>query len=229
MVQIVFNNSSMDFKLSDMVSILSKPLPGLEAQLRMAPPYRIKELRDSQLKMISARESAVLILLYRKDNEMKTVVIRRSEYIGHHSGQIAFPGGKRESFDVDFTHTALREAHEEIGIAPNDIEILGQLTDLYLPPSNFFIKVFVGFHSSIPQFILNVKEVQSIIEIDLEELLDTKNIVLSKFLSSTTRLQVNAPCYAVQGIQIWGATAMIISEFAEVITQLLKQCELTDN
>ena len=203
----------------DIQSIKAKfqqALPGLSAQLKMAPPQRKEELvKMSDLRDV--RESAVMIILFPKDSELHLLFIQRSEYDGFHSGQIAFPGGKREKDDSDFLMTAARETQEEVGIDGSRLEVLGQLSDLYIPPSNFLIKPYVAYHPGKPEYVINPKEVQSVLEIGLSELTNPHSKSVGDFYVSSTQGMIQAPYYSVQGVKIWGATAMILSELLELI------------
>src|ERR1035437_8451034 len=104
-----------------------QPLPGKKSHLKMSPPNRAKELLGMQEQMNLARQSAIMVLLFPVNDQLKTVFIKRSEYDGMHSGQIAFPGGKKEKTDQNFEETALRETFEEVGVKADDIEVIGQL------------------------------------------------------------------------------------------------------
>jgi len=164
-----------------------------------------------------ARLSGVLILLYPADGYISTVLIRRPVYNGVHSGQLAFPGGRKEEHDEDLIKTALRESKEETGIQPQDVNVIGQLSDLFVPPSNFLVSPVVGYSETKPFFVADPLEVDAIIEIPLEHLLNPE--------ASTTKTveagewKASVPCYFIQNQIIWGATAMIISEFLEILNE----------
>lgn len=197
---------------------LSHPLPGREAQFLMEPLTRRIEL-EKQKNRTEAKLSAVLILLYPKDNTICTVMIKRPIYDGVHSGQIAFPGGKKEENDLDLVQTALRETEEEIGVNHNSINIIGKLTRLYIPPSNFDVQPVVAYTDNIPEFVLEKNEVDSILEINIEDFLNSKNIMHKKVLSRNN-LRLRVICYFIQNKIIWGASAMILSEFIEVLKKI---------
>ena len=196
---------------------LQQPLPGVTSHLKMAPSNRVQEFNNLNNIIPLAKNSAVLILLFPENGKLKTVFIQRSVYDGVHSGQISFPGGKVEITDKDFEATALRETFEEIGVKPEAIEIIGQLTDFYISPSNFLVKVFAGYTLQKPSFIPDKKEVQSILEVDIDEFFDINNIAEKEFYSTSRKTAVYAPCYLVNGLEIWGATAMILSELLAVL------------
>lgn len=189
-------------------------LPGFEAQLKMAPITRLKDLKMFKLKE-TARKSAVLLLIYPDKRKIKTVLMERATDKTVHSGQISFPGGKFEEEDKTLEQTALRETYEEIGIDPNTVKILGPLTKLYIPPSNFDVSPFVGYTNQKPNFKIN-SEVKSILEVDLQMLLNPETLV-KKTIEHRTGGIFEVPCYFVQNHIIWGATSMIISELLEVI------------
>jgi|ERR1035437_548011 8-oxo-dGTP pyrophosphatase MutT (NUDIX family) len=195
---------------------LRQPLPGIKSHLKMAPKHVIEEISHRNGMLESARKSAVLILLFPENENLSTVVIKRSEYDGIHSGQISFPGGKKEEFDKTFEETALRETLEEIGVESSKIEVMGQLTDFYISPSNFLVKVFVGYSTQKPDFMKDNKEVQSILEINLDEFYKESIIGEKEFNSTSRGIKILAPYYKINDIEIWGATAMILSELLDV-------------
>lgn len=207
----------MKLEIGQLKKKLSQQLPGIVSQLKMAPKHRTVELEAMQDKLYLAKQSAVLILLFPEDDTLKIVFIKRAEYDGVHSGQIAFPGGKKEETDADFEATALRETYEEIGVKQTDIKVLGQLTDLFIPPSNFLVKVFVGYCAQKPDFEVNTIEVQTVIEINLIDFLGENVIIEKEFQAKALKTQLIAPCYSVNNIEIWGATAMIMSELLDVL------------
>ncbi len=197
------------------LNISLRKLPGFEAQLKMAPITRLSDLKKYPVGK-SPRKSAVLILLYPDKGEIKTVLMERAADNTVHSSQISFPGGKFENGDNNLQQTALREANEEIGIAPETVKILGPLTKLYIPPSNFDVFPFVGYTNEKPVFKTN-SEVKSILEVDLKTLMNP-NTLINKTIEHRTGGIFTVPCYFVQEHIIWGATSMIISELLEVVS-----------
>lgn len=198
---------------------LLHPLPGLRAQLRMSSMRRLHELLNVP-PVSKARPSGVLMLIYPIDNEPGMVFIKRTDYAGVHSGQISFPGGKRELEDTDLLATALRESREEVGIVSDDVMILGRLTDLFIPPSRFLVSPFVGYCRYRPSFTRDPKEVNEVIELKIRDLFRDDAIKIRK-QNTGMGIKVKVPAFVVERHVIWGATAMILSEFREVVKETL--------
>lgn len=197
---------------------LSGTLPGTASHLKMAPPHRAEELKEAQNRIDEARKSAVMILFFRDELEvLKMIVIRRSEYVGVHSGQIAFPGGRYEEEDGDVEITALREVEEEIGIPREKIELLGRLSDIYVPPSNFLISVFVGYLNEKPQYKIQEREVAEVIEIPFRDFYQSDIVKQKEFFVRSQNASSFAPYFDVTNAEIWGASAMVISELLDVL------------
>ena len=192
---------------------LNGPLPGRSAQERMAPmPLEMERFDEQQ--MINARKGAVLMLLCPSEDRKSIIVpfIKRATYEGVHSGQIALPGGKKDVGDKDLGETALRETEEEIGVSRKDIQILGNLSDLYIPPSNFSVRPFIGFSSAPPVFEIDKREVDRLIICSFDELTN-EAIIKKKGMNLAGGYKIQAPYYEINEEVVWGATAMILSEF----------------
>ncbi|PLX11628.1 MAG: coenzyme A pyrophosphatase [Marinilabiliales bacterium] len=190
-------------------------LPGIEAQLKMAPITRLQELQK-QRNSAKPRKSAVLVLFYPYKEKLMLVLMKRTDDNTVHSGQISFPGGKYEKQDKNLQETALREANEEMGIIPEKVEIIGELSKLYIPPSNFEVFPYVGFTAERPDFIANKIEVARIIETEVNILLNPATFT-KKDINHRNGSLVNVPCYYFDNNLIWGATAMLISELTMII------------
>ncbi len=197
---------------------LMLPLPGSEAQLQMAHAERRMNLSRYKIPQ-DAKWGSVLVLLYEEDNKIKFPLILRPEYSGVHSGQVGFPGGKFESTDENLASTAIRETHEEIGIVREDVEMLGELTQLYIPPSNFLVHPHIGKVNYTPSFFPDAREVLKVIEVSLEDLMNDL-IIHEKEIILSNGLHIKAPYYDISGHDVWGATAMILSELKTVVKEI---------
>ncbi len=165
------------------------------------------------------RESAVLILLYDDGGEWKFPLIQRPTYNGAHSGQISFPGGKYEKEDESLIHTAKREAHEEIGVKPEVVNVLGELTDLYVPPSNFNIRPVVAMACETPNITMDEREVEQVYHISVEDLLN-KELRKQKDVKVGDNVRFNVPCFEFGQAIVWGATAIILEELAGILEEI---------
>ena len=193
---------------------LAQPLPGIAAQRKMANSKRFDE-RFVQENRAGARLGAVLIPLYLHEGRLSVVLIKRPNYSGTHSGQVSFPGGKHEEEDPDLQFTALRESREEVGLPPQSVEVIGQLTDLYIPPSNFLVHPFVGFVRELPELVPDQHEVESILQPEMSHFFE--HDFREKDIRITEHFSLNAPYYEVDGHTVWGATAMILAELQQVL------------
>lgn len=187
-------------------------LSGNEAHSFLAPPQRMKELKSSFKIKTTPKKAAVLIHLYPDENDsLHFVLIQRNSYVGVHSGQISFPGGKPETEDANLWDTALRESSEEVGLNGIEIHKLRSLTEVFIPPSNFLVSPFVSYSFEKPHFVREIKEVDLILEIPLGMLLGHEQ-VLYKNLTTNYVEEFEVPCYVFYEKVVWGATAMILSE-----------------
>ncbi len=198
---------------------MSQPLPGLPAQLKMASGLRAKAAASFSMDVKNAKVGAVLIALYPDDGVIRTVLMKRPDYQGTHSGQVSFPGGKVEEYDADIIQTALREAEEEVNIKPADVRVIGQLTQLYIPPSNFLVHPVLGILDRPPVLIPDQHEVESIHIPELryllrDDIIDETEMLLSSGFKLTT------PSFKVDGHVVWGATAMIIAELKDLLADI---------
>lgn len=192
---------------------LRQPLPGLVSHKKMLPENRI--LKAAPADIYRLKHSSVLLLLFAENDEITACLIKRPKHMKHHAGQIALPGGRVEHGETKL-ETALRETQEEIGISPEQVEILGSLSELYVEVSRFQIHPFVGWLTKKPDFLLNKNEVEKAI------LFPLKNFgnALGKVELETMTGKLSVPCVYFDDEIIWGATAMILSEFYDVLQQI---------
>ena len=194
---------------------LMSDLPGFEAQQRAVPGYRKGPEVDFD-SLTGARESGVLLLLYPEEDRIYFPLMKRQEYDGTHSGQISLPGGRLEPGDSTLIHTALRETEEEIGVRQKEIEVLGNLTRLFIPPSNYIVLPTVGYMPYKPSFIKDPREVKELFSVSLDELLDDKFFKTTDLTVRNMKVR-DIPYYAFNDEIVWGATAMILSEFRQLL------------
>jgi 8-oxo-dGTP pyrophosphatase MutT (NUDIX family) len=195
-------------------------LPGTEAQFKMTHSIRVHSTPPRS----DAKIAAVLLLLYPKNETWHTVLIRRvatGNPDDKHSGQVSFPGGKQDATDKNLAHTALREVEEEIGIPQENIEILGQLTELYIPVSNFLVYPFVGYTKEMPVFKLQATEVKAVLEVPIAHFCTDLHRKTTDMRFSPHIILKEVPYFDVFGNIVWGATAMMLSEFSEIAAPLL--------
>lgn len=190
-------------------------LPGIEAHKKFYPLRFEHVEKPDEVKL-----SAVGVHLFEKETELCFILIERSEYDGHHSKQIAFPGGKKELFDKDLEETARRESIEEINIKMNQVKLIGQITPVYIPVSNFEVYPFLFWHQQEPSFDSSSPEVDDIIIVNCSDLLDDDNLSeIDIEISANSKLK-KVPCFRLQNKIVWGATALILSELKELLKRI---------
>ena len=198
---------------NDLRQRLQRPLPGETAHQKMASTARYKlGIKPNE----RTRRSAVLICFYPYQHSIFLPLILRPQYDGVHAGQMAFPGGRVERIDENLTRTALRETQEEVGIRVSDVKVLGLLTELFIPPSNFYVQPVVGVLPYRPDFYPDPREVEAVLEVELEALMD--DTIVGDSQIEVRGMLVDAPFYQIQGHRVWGATAMMISELLMVLS-----------
>ena len=194
---------------------LRSELPGQQAQYAMAHGFR----RPYPEVPSDARQAGVMALFYPVEDQLRLALIERasSNPNDRHGGQIGFPGGKYELKDNDLQQTALRETEEEIGVPASDVEVLGKLTELYIPVSHFQVHPYVGVLDYCPEFRPQWEEVQSVVEVPLGQLFDPAR-------RKTTDLQVRreitlkeVPYFELADRVVWGATAMMLNELITIM------------
>ncbi len=213
-IGLIKNKEDFNHFIFPLKNRLKLPLPGKQAQMKMASKVRLDDLK-SDYDLSNAIPSGILILLYPADDQIRTVLILRQTYDGVHSGQVSFPGGRQEKTDNSILETALRESFEEVNIDPLNVTVIGTLSEMYIPPSNFQVLPVVGYSEIRPDFKPDKSEVEKIIETNLDFLFD-KNL-RKETLLNIRGYRINAPYFDVQGHIVWGATAMILNELKEVI------------
>lgn len=199
---------------------LSQSLPGKKAQIEMAPePVDGGEIREMKPPP-EVNKSSVLILLFPNgDDEMELVLTLRSHDIDH-GGQISFPGGRAEKGE-SLHQAALREAKEEIGVSPNAVTVIGEISELYVSHSNNLVTPVVGFTDRRPEFEINPTEVEEVFAVELHSLLHKKNITVEDWdLHSYT---YRVPYWDLHQVPLWGATAMMLNEFLDLYREFVNK------
>lgn len=203
-------------KLLDLVQKeINKELPGVDAQNKLSPVAALSKYRIAP---DDHKKACVMGLIYPEGNELRMAFIERtfSHPEDKHGGQISFPGGKLEKEDGSYLIGALREVEEEIGVPPEQITVIGQLTDLYVFASNFLVYPFLGYMNHAPAFIPQIEEVASIVSFPIEKLLSV-DMIDTKDLKVRSHVMKDVPYYKLNQHVLWGATAMITSEIVELI------------
>lgn len=196
-------------------------LPGEESHYKLAPMLRLQELENMNIEQKNPKKAAVMAVFYPgQQEETKFVLILRKTYQGVHSNQVGFPGGRVEPEDRDLAHTALRETEEEVGIPQHEVEVIKELTRLYIPPSNFWVHPFMGIMKKTPILIPQEEEVESVLEINLLDFLNDSSLT-RETLSTSYATEIEVPAFILGGHIVWGATAMMLSEMKDILEQAL--------
>lgn len=194
---------------------LQHPLPGELAQIKMAHPARYQGRSIPPTAILAG----VLALFFPKNGQWNLVFIERVSHNPRdvHKGQISFPGGRFDDGDGHSGQTALREAQEEVGVNPADVKLLGALTELYIPVSNFHVQPHVGFMEYAPQWQPQESEVADILEVPFDYFQNPNHQKVKDLVINPNFTLTDVPYFDLGGRILWGATAMIVSELLEVV------------
>lgn len=193
-------------------------LQGENAHGIYSPPYR-PLFSYGEILTRNPKFAAVNILLYLKNNEWYfPLIVRSTNERDRHSGQISLPGGKKEDYDKDFSQTAKRETSEEVGIDEHYVRIIREMSPIYIPPSNFYVKPFVSYTKKNPEFFLQETEAVELIEFPVSSILNLTEKPEMMVLPSSRGVEV--PVINFNNYLIWGATSMILSEFSQLLKNL---------
>lgn len=195
-------------------------LPGEESHARMVPYGRLKSSQYLGQANLKPRLGAVTLLLYPSKEGISSVLIKRPEYQGVHSGQMAFPGGKVEEFDGSVLAAALRETEEEIGVSAQELRPVHALTPVYIPPSNFLVYPHLVYCNYRPDFVADEREVAEIWEYPIQHLLNDDVIQVTSVQSGLGSLKLNTPYFELNGQIVWGATAVMLNEFRDILLRM---------
>lgn len=201
-----------------LIKIKNAQLQGEDAHGIYSPPYRPLLTYDDILTK-NPKFAAVNILLYLKNNEWYfPLMVRTTNERDRHSGQISLPGGKKEDSDENFEQTAQRETSEEMGIDIHYNRIIREMSPIYIPPSNFYVKAFVSYTKKNPEFTLQKSEAVELIEFPVSTLLSLSD--QPEMLVLPTSNGVEVPVINFNNYIIWGATSMILSELSHLLKKL---------
>ena len=192
---------------------LSRTLPGENSHQIM----KVKLNNDSNREPTLIKYASVLICLFPVNNNWNFFLTKRSTSVDHHKGQISLPGGMIEKGE-DPMNAALRETNEEIGIQSKMIQIIGELSPIYIPVSNFKVQPFVGFLNKKPKTDINKQEVSKIFCVSLNDLMNNKNLKSEEKILGNKLVKI--PYFSLKTEKIWGATSLILSEFKDILKNI---------
>lgn len=197
---------------------LKDALPGHDRFLELSG-YKRLDIERARAQDPPPRESAVLALIYPKAEELHALLMLRPTYDGVHSAQVSFPGGKREVEDPSLLHTALREFQEETGAETSKVDVLGVLSPVYIPPSRMLVTPYVGYAEQIGPWIPDPTEVARLIEVPLSTLLRADILKRKQQYIQVMGGSVEIPYFDVDGETVWGATALMVAELRELLSE----------
>ena len=197
---------------------LAQPLPGANAHALMAPKPRREWPADFNPARL--RHAAGLLLVFPVAREAHVVLTIRADTLGRHGGQVSLPGGVAEPGET-YAQAALREAHEEIGLAPDAVRLLGALTPIDIPVSGFRLHPILAAADALPGLTPSDGEVAQILEVGIADLCDPSR--QTSLTLSREGGDVVAPAFGIAGTRIWGATAMVLAEFLVLLGWALER------
>lgn len=211
-------------KFSIFLNIISKlkeiSLPGIEAQIEMSSSERIKFIKNYKSYESNALKASVLICVYQNnDGDACFSLMQRPIDKGVHSGQICLPGGKKELYDESNWKTSIRETEEELGLKSHKMKFIKALSSIYIPPSNFMVYPYIASYDQTPDFKIDKREVKKVFDVSFDSLLNdslkTKINISNKYMK-----EFRVPAYNFNNNIVWGATAMILSEFKYLLKKI---------
>lgn len=197
---------------------LTAPLPGIDAQMRMAPR---PVFRPDAAIASTLRPAAALLLIYEHNDAWHVPLTVRGSGLRHHTGQVSLPGGRLDHAGESVEEAALREAYEEVGVRPADVDVLGRLTPISVVVSGHLLQPVIGMAAQRPAFVVAQPEVERLIEMPLNRLLEKDAVAWEERMRMLPPGgMMNVPYFAVEGARVWGATAMVLAEFTALIEEI---------
>lgn len=209
----------MKVSIDEVRKRLQQPLPGEEAHMAISPSGRLRS-SEAFKRAKTFYESAVGMTLYEDKGQLNAILMQRPTYKGAHSGQVCFPGGKREDFEHYLYQTAIRETQEEIGLDPSHFKLLGELTPVFIPISKHQVQPYIFYYDRPPLFIPDQREVEEIFSFPVEEILKDNLIKKTQIIVDHDLIFDDVPYFEINNKVVWGATAMIINEFRWLFDEL---------
>ena len=198
---------------------LEPGLPGEDAH-RLLMPVKRPLSSEAKARTTDYRESAVGIVLHPFKQSIHCILIRRPSYDGAHSGQISFPGGKRDADDIDLEFTARRECLEEIALPHQHADLIHPLTEVFIPVSKFSVQPYVFFTDNLPDLTPDEREVEEIISFDLFDLTRYNKIPTTSIPINAGFTMKDVPYFDIHGHVVWGATAMMLAEMKVLLERM---------
>ncbi len=182
---------------------------------------RIDELEKGMKPVKEPKRAGVMALFYAgANNSTYLLFILRKTYAGVHSNQIGFPGGQQEASDASLLDTALRETQEEVGVERSRVRIIRPISELYIPPSNFEVRPYIGIYDKTQPFVIQESEVEALVEVPFSEVMD-ESVLTSRKMQTSYAREIEVPAFELGGYIIWGATAMMLSEIKELFKRVI--------
>jgi|TARA_R110000737_G_scaffold164321_1_gene191782 8-oxo-dGTP pyrophosphatase MutT (NUDIX family) len=213
---------SSSYKIQPWFEFLSEwipaKLPGERVHAELSPLRKLSSEALKEAKVI--KQSAVAIHVFEKDDDLQIILTQRNTYDGAHSGQVSFPGGKMDDTDLNLIHTARRESYEEIGLSIDDGELIGELTEIYIPVSQFRVKPYLFFHrKALTNLRPDPREVESIFFLPRNILINDDILIKKDIIISSDFTLKQVPCFQYHEFTIWGATAIMLNELKHILKE----------
>lgn len=207
-------NGQLEEEVRKLCDVLTQCASEIASFADNAMPFKRPSRSDAEKLGASVREAGVLLALVKEGQDWHVVLMKRTDYPGVHGGQISIPGGERESTDATLMQTALREFEEEMGVRVEEEQVFGRLSERYIPPSKFSVQPFLAYLPEMPEWNVDESEVAAVLIVPVNHLIHPDAMKLTK-IEIQSGVQVELPAYHWNGHVIWGATAIMLTEWAQ--------------